>query len=182
MDAQSTVDDRSLSDPRRKGFRLRATVAEVLATIDARVNRLTAQEIPLTEAAGRVLAHDVVAAEPVPPFDRAAMDGLALRGEETLGADPYAPAVFHVVGLSGPGRPMTGRVGPGEAAEIATGSHCPRVPMPSPRSKAAVQVDRVRIFEPVPPGRHVGRRGEDLEVSVRRWRGAGCCDRKTSAS
>ena len=66
MDAESRVDDRSLSDPRRKGFRLRATVADVLATIDARVNRLNTQEIPLTEAAGRVLAHVIVAAEPVP--------------------------------------------------------------------------------------------------------------------
>src|SRR5262249_34410490 len=48
----------------------------------------------LTEAAGRVLAKDVLAAADLPLFDRAAADGLALRAEETAGASPYNPLSF----------------------------------------------------------------------------------------
>ena len=44
--------------------------------------------VGLFDAGGRVLADDVVAGEPVPAFDRAAMDGYAVRGEETFGATP----------------------------------------------------------------------------------------------
>jgi molybdopterin molybdotransferase len=168
MDAESIVENRERSDPRRKGFRSRATVGEVLTTIDACVNCLGAEEVPLAEAAGRILAVDVVAAAPVPPFDRAAMDGFALRGEETFGADPYSPATFQVVGRSRPGGPMDGRVGPGQAAEIATGAPLPEgADAVAPVESCMVQADRLGVFEPVSPGRHIGRRGEDIETAVR---------------
>ena len=62
------------------------------ALIDGRTSLLESESIPLSQAAGRVLATNVRAGFDVPPFDRAAMDGYAVRGEETFGADPYSPA------------------------------------------------------------------------------------------
>ncbi|MBV8309416.1 MAG: hypothetical protein JO344_03345, partial [Planctomycetaceae bacterium] len=79
----------SLPDPRRRGFRARSPVDEVVAWIDRRAEALGPQDLSLGEAAGRVLAAGIRAADPVPPFDRAAMDGFARRGEETFGADAY---------------------------------------------------------------------------------------------
>ena len=120
--------------------------------IDRRVGTLAPEELPLGDAAGRVLAAEIRAAEPVPPFDRAAMDGFAVRGEETFGADAYTPALFRVIGRSRPGRRFGGNVGPGEAVEIATGA-----PLPAgadtvvPVEICRVQGDLVRVVEATPP-------------------------------
>ena len=160
-------DNLSLPDPRRRGFRARSSVDEVVAWIDRRVGTLGPEDLGLGDAAGRVLAAEIRAAEPVPPFDRAAMDGFALRGEETFGADVYTPALFRVIGQSRPGRRFGGNVGPGEAVEIATGA-----PLPAsadtvvPVEICGVQGDLVRVVEATPPGRHVSRRGEDIEAGA----------------
>src|SRR5436309_11456846 len=103
-------------DPRMRGFRSRTAVDEVVTLIDRRVIPINGVEsVDLRAAAGRVLAQDVVAAADFPPFDRAAMDGYAVRGEETFGADTYAPAAFRVIGESMPGRPFAGTITPGSA-------------------------------------------------------------------
>jgi molybdopterin molybdotransferase len=152
-------------DPRMRGFRTRTAVEEVVGLIDARVAALGPETVPLAESAGCVLARPIQADRPVPPFDRAAMDGYALRGEETFGADPYNPAAFFLVGRARPGRPFDGEVGPGQAVEIATGAPLPRgadavAKVEGTRREAGS--DRLQVVEPSPPGRHVGRRGEDV--------------------
>jgi molybdopterin molybdotransferase len=154
-------------DPRMRGFRTRVAVEEVVATIDRRVGALGVEAVELGDAAGRVLAAEVVAAADVPPFDRAAMDGYAARGEETFGADPYNPAAFRLVGESRPGRAFAGAVQAGEAVRIMTGAPLPAgadcvVKVESTRADG----DKVLAFEPTPPGRHVGRRGEDIAAGA----------------
>lgn len=150
-------------DPRMRGFRDRAPVASVLELIALRVTRLGAEPIGLFEACGRVLASEAVAGEPVPAFDRAAMDGYAVRGEETFGSSAYSPAALALVGRVRPGTTPQVRVGPGEAVEITTGSALPE------GADAVVKVEStstdgatVWVTEPTPPGRHVGRAGEDI--------------------
>ena len=151
------------TDPRMRGFRSRWTVEDLIEAIDARVAPVGVEAVALADAAGRVLAGDVVAGVDVPPFDRAAMDGYALRGEETFGSDAANPALFRLVGRARPGRMHAGAVGPGEAVEVATGA-----PMPpgadavAPVETAWMSGNLVEVVEPVPPGRHVGRRGEDV--------------------
>jgi molybdopterin molybdotransferase len=147
-----------------RGFRDRAEVEEVLRLLDERVRPLRAEPIPIAQACGRVLAKDVMATVAVPGFDRAAMDGYALRAEETFGAGPYNPLPLHVVGESLPGRPFPGRVLPGHAVRIMTGAPLPDgadavLPFEAAHEEAGV----VHVTEPISPGRHVGRRGEDIE-------------------
>src|SRR6185295_16452307 len=84
----------------------RSEVAAVWKLIEQRVRPLAAESVLLADAAGRVLAEDVLAPCPVPGFDRAAMDGYAVRGGETFGADAYTPLEFAVVGEALPGRPF----------------------------------------------------------------------------
>ena len=117
----------------------------------------------LADAAGRVLGEAVTAGCAVPPFDRASMDGYAVRGEETYGADAYTPAVFHCKGKVRPGRAFEGEVGPGEAVEIATGAPIPAgADTVVPVEATASEGDRVSVHEAVPVGRHIGRAGEDV--------------------
>jgi molybdopterin molybdotransferase len=90
-----------LSDRRRPEHRSglsirtdRRSVKDALDWIDAHVSPLAAETVPVAGAAGRVLAAPAFAMVDVPAFDRAAVDGIALRAEETLGASPYNPLSF----------------------------------------------------------------------------------------
>jgi molybdopterin molybdotransferase len=150
-----------------RGFQDRSEVEAVVALLDGRVRALPAEEADLHQAAGRVLARDVAAEVAVPGFDRAAMDGYALRGGETFGAGPYNPLELEVVGQALPGRPFAGRLQPGQAVRIMTGAPIPDGADAVLQAEAAAEAGgRVCLSDAVPPGRHVGRRGEDVEAGA----------------
>jgi molybdopterin molybdotransferase len=79
------------------------------------------ERVPTGAAAGRVLAEDVVARIASPPFDKAAMDGYAVRREDLV----RLPAELAVVGEVFAGQPPGLTVGPGQAALIMTGAPVP---------------------------------------------------------
>jgi molybdopterin molybdotransferase len=167
MTATNPTPGRSWKDVRMRGFQDRTEVADAVAILAARIPVLAAEPVPLTEAAGRVLAADVTADVAVPPFDRAAMDGHALRGDDTFGAGPYNPLELTVVGESLAGRPFAGTISAGQALRIMTGAPMPTGADAVLQAEAAEEITagpstRVRVTEAVPPGRNVGRRGEDV--------------------
>ncbi len=152
-------------DVRMRGFRERAEVPDVLALLKARLGPLPAEDVGLHEAAGRVLAVDVMAPVPVPSFDRAAMDGYALRGEETFGAGSYNPLELEVVGISLPGKSFARPVEKGQAVRIMTGAPLPQgTDAVLPAEMAEENNGKVKMTEPVPPGRHVSHQGEDIQA------------------
>ena len=146
-----------------RGFSARATVEDALAWIDGRAAALDSEVVLLDALHGRVLAADLHSTIDVPPFDRSAMDGYALRGAETNGAGDYNPMSFAIVGQALPGRPYEGRVGSGSAVRIMTGA-----PLPDgadavvPAEYATERDARVEVTAPLAPGKHVGRRAEDV--------------------
>jgi molybdopterin molybdotransferase len=151
-----------------RGFRDRADVEDVLALLKTRLGPLPAEIACLSEAAGRVLAAEVISPVAVPAFDRSAMDGYALQAQETFSASPYNPMEFEVVGASLPARPFSGRLGPNQAVRIMTGAPLPEGADAVLQAEAAEEVaGRLRVSEPVPPGRNVGRRGEDIAEGTR---------------
>jgi molybdopterin molybdotransferase len=162
---------RGFADVRMRGFQHRTEVDEALALIAARVGVLNEESVLLIDAAGRVLARDVVSEVAVPGFDRAAMDGYAVRGSETFGADSYNPVELKIAGEAFPGRAFVGTVESGQAVRIMTGAPLPAgadavVPAEAAEeapSTISSEVSIVRVTEPVAPDRHVGRRGEDIE-------------------
>lgn len=95
-------------------------------------------EVPLRDALGLVLADDVVAHEPVPPFANTAMDGYAVRAADTASASAGAPVRLHVVDELPAGRAPSRAVEPGEAIRIMTGA-----PVPD-GADAIVMVERTR--------------------------------------
>jgi molybdopterin molybdotransferase len=148
-----------------RGFQDRAEVVEVKALLESRLEILPAEDLPLPRASCRVLAADVIAPARVPAFDRAAMDGFALRGEESFGASPYNPLEFEVIGVSLPARPFGGKIQPGQAVRIMTGAPLPEGADTVLQAEAAEEKQsRLRVSEAVPPGRNVGRRGEDIQA------------------
>jgi len=150
-----------------RGFARRRTVDDARAWLDGQVGPLPEEMVPLDEAAGRVLARGVQSAVDVPGFDRAMMDGFAVRAADTLGASPYNHLELTVIGESLPGRPFAGSVGSGQAVRIMTGA-----PLPTgadailPVEVVEVQGDKVVAQGDVAPQKHVGRAGEDVAAGA----------------
>lgn len=149
--------------PIRETIALDDALALILASA-APIDRT--ERLPLLETAGRVVSAPLVAAMDVPPFDRAAMDGYAVRAEDTFGAGRSDPKTLQILETIYTGQAPTRRVDRGACAEVATGA-----PMP-PGADAVVMVeeterahdDTVRILNPVFPGQHVGRQGADIKT------------------
>src|SRR5438067_1250712 len=96
-------------------------VPEAIRIVLEQTPRLEPETITLTSARGRVLAEDVIADSDLPPFDRALMDGYAMRAEDT--AD--APVRLRIVGEAAAGRGWRGTLQAGEAVRIMTGAPVP---------------------------------------------------------
>jgi len=124
--------------------------------------------VGIAEADGRVVAADVISRIDVPPFDRAAMDGYAVRAADTDRAAPDAPRELTCVDRVLAGQVSAARVEPGTCLEIATGAPLPAgadaVVMVEHTSRSA---SAVRVTVAAAPGQHVGRRGSDLAAGQR---------------
>ena len=150
-------------DVRMRGFQRRAEVADVWSWIARHAQPLAAEPVDIDHASARVLASEVVAGVDVPAFDRSAMDGYALRAEETTGAGDYNPLALRVIGSALPGRPFDGTVQAGDAVRIMTGA-----PLPAgadavvPAEYVRVTPGGIEISMALGPGKHVGRVGEDI--------------------
>ncbi|PSQ16130.1 molybdopterin biosynthesis protein [Halobacteriales archaeon QS_8_69_26] len=122
--------------PDRKEFRELAPperAREAIASLGLTPNP---ERVPLREARGRVLTERIDAEIDVPGFDRATLDGYALRARDTFGADEADPARLRVVGTVHAGESPDVEVGEGEAVEISTGAVMP------PGADAMVPVER----------------------------------------
>jgi len=154
-----------MPDVRMHGFRQRSEVPVALDWIDRHAARLADEIVALEDAAGRTLAAAVVAPLDVPGFDRAAMDGYALRGAETAGASEYNPLAFPVLGQAMPGHPYAGTVPAQSAVRIMTGAPVPAdVDAVVPAEYATEAGGSIEITRPVAPGQHVGHCGEDIRI------------------
>jgi molybdopterin molybdotransferase len=148
-----------------KGFAERADVEEVDGFLVAHTRALDPEPVAVDACAGRVLARDVAAAVAVPGFRRSAMDGYAVRGEDTFGASAYDPIALRLVGQSLPGAPFAGRVAAGEAVRVMTGA-----PVPDGADAVAMaevceeRSGSVAVSEAVAPRKNVGAVGEDVRA------------------
>ena len=88
---------------------------------------LGTETVPLSQALCRVLARAVIADVDVPGFDRASVDGFAVRADDTAGATERAPKPLVLNGeILTPGTVPQLTVAPGTATLIATGGMVPR--------------------------------------------------------
>ena len=133
---------------------------EAQAEVLSAVRLLEPESVSIDEAGGRVLAEDAVASESVPPFDNSAMDGFAVRSEDTL--EPGA--VLEVIGNLAAGETPTLELGVGQALKIMTGA-----PMPW-GADTVVRVEdtdeaqgSVRVVRAVEKGTAVRSAGGDLK-------------------
>lgn len=134
---------------------------EAVRRIGIEARPLGSERVPLSEAAGRVLAAAVEARIDSPPADASAMDGYAVR-------DADLPGTLRLVGDSFAGRGFEGRVAAGTCVRIFTGA-----PVPEGADRVVMQevVEREgdrAVFEERPgEARHIRRRGSDFRAGDR---------------
>ena len=139
------------------------SVEEARERIVAALSPLGTEWVSLTEAWGRVLAEDVTARHDKPPADISAMDGYAVRAADCA----HPPCRLRVVGSAPAGHPFHGRIGPGEAVRVFTGSV-----IPDGADAVVIQEDtdlgetEVEIRVAAASGRHIRRRGGDFAMGT----------------
>ena len=141
---------------RGSGFVERTRVPEARATLrEATTHRTDTETVPLDGADGRVLAESIDSPRNVPDFPRAAMDGYAVRAEDTFGAGSRSPATLDV----------GEEPAPGQATWVHTGSPVPEPADAVVKTEHATTVgDRVEITAAAAVGQNVSAVGEDLEA------------------
>ena len=153
----------------RKQFRDLAAPQAARDAIDSLDLTPAPETVPLSDARGRVLAERIDAGLDVPGFDRASVDGYAVRGRDTFGADEADPVTLALVGTVHAGTEPEVVVGDGEAAEISTGAVMPE------GADAVVMVERteerpaggVATYTAVAPGDNVMTAGTDIAAGTR---------------
>ena len=144
-------------DRRQSGFKYRTRLSaardriQTASTPHDRTDRL-----PLSLADGRIVAAELTAPNPVPNYERAAMDGYAVRAADTVGASSTTPVALEALDRDADCRP-------GGAVPVHTGSVVPD------GADAVVKIEQVEtvgaeldVFETVPEGGNVGPVGEDV--------------------
>jgi molybdopterin molybdotransferase len=138
-------------------------IREAIRIVLQQTSRLEVESVALGDALGRILAQDVIADSDLPPFDRAQMDGYAVRAADV--SNP--PARLRIVGESAAGSGWHHEMKLGEAVRIMTGA-------PVPVGADAVQQveltreakggNEVEILEPVDVGRSIVRRASEIKA------------------
>ncbi len=101
------------------------TVEEALEKVLQEVDVLEAEDAPILDSLGQVLAADVRSNINVPPLDNSAMDGYAVRSEDTQGASDESPRYLRVIDTVMAGSISRKKVAPGTAIRIMTGAPVP---------------------------------------------------------
>ncbi|HVK38433.1 MAG TPA: gephyrin-like molybdotransferase Glp [Candidatus Kapabacteria bacterium] len=132
---------------------------------ESATREMSIETVPLVLAAGRVLAHSIVARESVPPSANSAMDGYAVVAADTSGATVETPVLLSVIDEASAGSVATRTLGPRQAIRIMTGGLIPE------GADAVVEVEStseadgvVAIARTVRPGEAVREPGDDMRA------------------
>lgn len=137
---------------------------EAIAIVLDGCRPLEVERRPLSDAAGCVLADDVVAADPVPPFANSAMDGYAVRAADVT--ESAVPVELPVVAEVAAGHPVTDELQPGQAMRIFTGAPTPAGADSIVMVEHTERLDggaRVAIARAAVLGAHVRGVGDDVQ-------------------
>jgi molybdopterin molybdotransferase len=149
-----------------KGFKHLTPTNEALEAVMEHVSKrgIAVESVPALSALGRILSDDLISPSDIPSFDRAAMDGFAVRAEDTYGASAGSPILLNSIGELGTGVHPTADIRKGDAAFVVTGGQMPQ------GANAVVMVEytkqsgsgSVEVSGEVHPAENVSRIGEDV--------------------
>jgi len=143
---------------RLKGFQELTPVNEALEKFfeTLQPKRLNTVFIPVEKALGRVTAKEIIAQINLPPFNRSAVDGYALKAKDTVAASQFQPKTLRLVEKE--------VVEDGEAKEIWTGNILPKGAYAVVMLEHTKKMDGgIGVLVSLTPGANVSKKGEDVE-------------------
>jgi len=161
--APTTSHDRH--DARGAGFKHLTPTREAIQALLQKLSvKLEEEQVAVENSLGRIIATDVISNVDVPPFDRSAMDGFAVRAEDTYSASTSTPIILRLVDELHVEDTPTLEVEKNQCASVATGAQLPA------GANAVVMVEytkrlndmTIEIVSEVRPGENVSRVGEDV--------------------
>ncbi|GAG75771.1 unnamed protein product, partial [marine sediment metagenome] len=139
------------------------SLEEALEQLYYKIKLNSAEEIDTINALNRVLAEDITSKINIPPFDRSAMDGYAVKAEDTFGVSPSNPKVIKKIGTVEIGEQTDLVLTSGEAVRISTGAAIPQ------GSDSVIKIedteidgDKVSLYTSIVPGKNISKKGEDI--------------------
>jgi molybdopterin molybdotransferase len=122
------------------------------------------EEIEINNVLNRILAEDIISEIDIPPFNRSAMDGYAIKAEDSFGASLKNPRQIRVVGSIEIGEYSNLKLNKGEAIRISTGALIPD------GSDAVIKIedtdikeDMINLYTSIVPNKNISKKGEDIE-------------------
>jgi molybdopterin molybdotransferase len=142
---------------RLKGFTRLTNVDEALSVFleVLKPKRLKAINVSIEEALGRVIAANMLAPIDLPPFNRSAVDGYAVRAQDSSEASQFTPKTLQLTNED--------NISEGKAKQIWTGNPLPKgADAVMMLEHAKVAKDRIKILAALTPGENVSKKGEDV--------------------
>jgi molybdopterin molybdotransferase len=138
-------------------------ITEAIRIVLRQTSSLEVESVPLSDSLGRILAEDVIADSDLPPFDRAQMDGYAVRAADVSNT----PSRLRIVGESAAGSGWHHEMKAREAVCIMTGAPVPAGADAVQQVELTREVDGaefVEILEPVEAGRSIVKQGAEIKA------------------
>lgn len=142
---------------RLRGFQKLTTTEEALQLLfnNLKIENLKTTVVPVRDALNRVLAENIIAKEDLPRFDRSAVDGYAVKAEDTVEASQFKPKILQITDED--------EIGNGQAKQVWTGTPIPK------GANAVVMLENtkrvkaeIEVWTSVTPGENVSKKGEDV--------------------
>ena len=148
---------------RKIGFSKLTFLEDAIKKLDPYIKPIQSEELETSKALNRILTNNIISEFDIPPFDRSAMDGYAVRAEDTFGASQANSKIFKKIGTSEIGEVSENVVKKGEAVRISTGAAIPiGADSVVKIEDTEIKDNELLIYAPIVPGKNISKAGEDI--------------------
>jgi molybdenum cofactor synthesis domain-containing protein len=150
------------------GFSKLTSLEAAIDILFSKIKINSSEEVEIGNVLNRILALDVISKIDIPPFDRSAMDGYAIKAEDSFGASPKNPKKIRLIGKIEIGETAKLKINKNEAIRISTGAPIPE------GSDAVIKIedteienDIINLYTSLVPGKNVSKKGEDFKSGIK---------------
>ncbi len=152
---------------RKIGFSRLTPLEEALDKLFSIIKLNDLEEIETVLALNRILATNIKSNMDVPPFNRAAMDGYAIKAEDSFGASPKNPNKIKKIDIIEIGEVKDLKLNKGECIRISTGAAIPEgCDAVIKIEDTEIEKEVVTLYTSLAPGKNISKKGEDIPIDT----------------
>ncbi|MFX1375297.1 MAG: gephyrin-like molybdotransferase Glp [Promethearchaeota archaeon] len=149
---------------RKVGFTMLTSLEDTLKRVFSQIRVNPIEEVEIINSLNRILATDITCWLDIPPFDRSAMDGYAIKAEDSFNASLNNPKKIRLVGTTEIGEFSSFNLNEGEGIKISTGAPIPEgADAVIKIEDTEIEEDLINLYISLPPGKNVSKKGEDIK-------------------